>query len=173
MGPTESRMFRAVGIYIELRVPDQDGELDDPMLSDLANILDLVAHLLGEAGYELALQTGTSILGTRMASRDELGEILSHGLRVANGLFESVANRPGADERIRFNVCLHVDEVTMQVASNGAGFLSGPLVQTSAWAPEPDMPLVCVTEEVTRELPNLSRGDRAGRYMMVRKRAGG
>jgi serine/threonine-protein kinase len=171
--PAETRASRAIGIYVELRMPDQHASWDDRLLSDLGDIMDLAARQLDEAGFSLALQTATAILGTRTSSPDELGKRLSHGLRVAGHLFESLTTRPRADPRIRFNVCLHVDQVSVRVATNGAELLAGPLVQTGAWAPESDMPMLCVTEEVTRELPGIDSEKRDGRYILVRQRAGG
>lgn len=171
--PAEARSARAIGIYLELRVPEQDRELDDALLSDLAAIMDLAACRLDEAGFSLALQTATAILGTRTSTPDEVGKRLAHGLRVADHLFESLAHRPGADARIKFNICVHVDQVSVRVASNGAELLSGPLVQAGTWAPDSDVPMLCVTEEVTHELPGIDTGKRAGRYILVRQHAGG
>jgi serine/threonine-protein kinase len=167
--PAEPRVSQAIGIYVELRVPDHHGELDQAMLSDLAAMLDLSALVLEDAGFTLALQTGVAILGTHTSSPAALGETLAHGLRVAGRLFDSLTQRPDPDDRIRFNVCLHVDRVSMQVAPDGKAVLAGPLVQIGTWAPESDLPALCVTEEVTRTLPDVATEARAGRYILVRR----
>jgi eukaryotic-like serine/threonine-protein kinase len=169
--PAEPEVAPAIGIYVELRVPDQSGELDPAMLTDLAAMLDLAALVLGDAGFTLALQTGMAILGAHTSSPDAVGTTLAHGLRVADRLFEALAHRPDPDVRIGFNVCLHVDCVSLQVAPDGRPLLAGPLVQIGSWAPEADMPALCVTEEVTHTLSNISAEERAGRYILVRRPA--
>ncbi len=170
--PAEPEVAQAIGIYVELRVPDQ-GELDPAMLLDLASMLDTAALVLEDAGFTLALQTGVAILGTRTSSPEALGETAAHGLRVAGRLFDTLARRPEPDERIRFNVCLHVDRVSVQVAPSGKRLLAGPLVQIGTWAPESNLPGLCVTEEVTRTVSGIKAKARAGRYIQVPAAADG
>ncbi len=167
--PARREVSQAIGIYVELRVPDQQGELDQAMLSDLASMLDVTALVLTDTGFTLALQTGAAILGTRTSSPDALGETIAHGLRVASRLFDALAHRPDPDVRIRFNVCLHVDRVSMQVEPDGKAHLGGPLLQIDTWTPECDMPGLCVTEEVTRTLSGIAAGARTGRFFLVRR----
>jgi serine/threonine-protein kinase len=169
--PAAPEVSPAIGIYVELRVPDQAGELDPAMLSDLAGMLDLAALVLGDAGFTLALQTGVAILGARTSSPDALGATLAHGLEVADRLFDALAHRPDPDGRIGFNVCLHVDRVSLHVAPDGRPLLAGPLVQIGRWAPDADMPALCVTEEVTHTLSGIPAEERAGRYILVRRPA--
>lgn len=171
--PVAPKVSEAIGIYAELRVADQHGELDQAMLSDLAGMLDVATLVLGDAGFTLALQTGVALLGMRTSSPAALAESLEDGLHVAGRLFDSLAHRPDPDDRIRFNVCLHVDRVSMQVAPDGKALLAGPLVQIGTWVPEPDMPTLCVTEEVTRTLTGIPAAARSGRYILVGRSACG
>jgi serine/threonine-protein kinase len=168
--PAEPEVSQAIGIYVELRVPDQDDELDQAMLSDLASMLDLTALELERAGFTLALQTGVAILGARTSPPGALGENLARGLQVADRLFDALARRPEPDARIRFNVCLHVDRVSLQVAPGGKPHLAGPLLQIGTWAPESDLTTLCVTEEATRMLSGVAAEAHAGRYLLVRRR---
>jgi tRNA A-37 threonylcarbamoyl transferase component Bud32 len=170
--PAAPGASQAIGIYVEVRVPDQHGELDQAVLSDLARMLDLAALVLGDAGFQLVLQTGTAILGARTSSPDALGETLAQGLRVTDQLFDALANRRDPDVRIRFNVCVHADRVSMQVAPDGKALLAGPLVQIGTWVPESDMPRVCVTEEVARISPSISAEAGARHYIVVRRAPG-
>lgn len=168
---TEPEVAQAIGLYAELRVSDQLDELDAALLLDLASMMDTAALVLADAGYTLALQTGGAILGARTATPDALAEALAQGLRVAGRLYDSLAHRPDPDYRIRFNVCLHIDRVILKVAPDGKSLLSGPLLQIGAWAPESDMPALCVTEEITRALASIGAGAHARCLLQVRRPA--
>ncbi len=123
----------SLAVYVEIALDDAAHE-DDAALARVADILERAEGALKEAGFLLPLQTGTAVLGVRVASVDP--ERSARDRRqpwdVAN-LSHGHATGAGADPRVRVQVGLHVDKAVVRRGASGLEILGGPIARTADW----------------------------------------
>jgi serine/threonine-protein kinase len=124
------------GIFVELSVTTDDDELDDAAADDMERALDIVEHYLRTEGFGISLMTGCSIFGSRpLSSRPgtRSGERRAV-LETAETLYRTLAERWGADSRVRVAVSVHAEEALLRSASS-VEVVGGALARVSRWAP--------------------------------------
>jgi serine/threonine-protein kinase len=133
----------AVAIYLQLRAEVAEDDLDDSLAEDLGRILDIAEERLRCAGFSVGVQTSSAILAICSLSGAPEATVRKRkaALDLASSLYDELARRPAADERVVIALGLHVDQVIM----HDAEVLGGPIVRTSAWAPPAPAPGVWTT----------------------------
>lgn len=124
----------AVALYAEVELEEAAHD-DDEVYAVLAEVLDSLEQGLRTAGFVLALQTGTALLGIRPLEERSAPDG-SRGLladarelrRRAQALAEAV---PGA--RARVHVCVHVGPVEAREEAGALEVLGGPLTDVAEW----------------------------------------
>jgi serine/threonine-protein kinase len=153
---------RGVAVYAQVRM-DAEWDLDDALADDLNRLLDMVEEALSSAGFLLATMTSSDVLGVRLLSVDPREETRERAaaLDTAASLLGRVEGRPGADGRIRINVCVHVAEVVTRRTSR-LEVVGGDLLRTDRWAPRDDSVGVCATPEAVEDLTGRGSAEAQG-----------
>ncbi len=130
------RAARAVGIHVEVRVADQNEDLDEGMADDFGRVLDLAEELLVDQGFNMVMVSGSAILAAHALAGGALEPGLSHqrALEIAASLHRSLARRPDADLRVRLAVSIHVDDALVRTSASRE-VVGGAIVRMSSWAP--------------------------------------
>jgi hypothetical protein len=139
-----------VAIYVEIRVRGAGDVMDLELAEHVGDALDLAEDLLRDAGLLVAFTTSNQVLGVRPLSSDRAAEA-ARLVDVAVRLRKKLDERAQAHDRIRANVCVHADRVTVG-ADGSSESLGGPLLCTDLWAPEEEVGPVCLTAGATRLL---------------------
>jgi serine/threonine protein kinase len=108
----------AVALHVEL---PQSEDADE---EEQASLIEDAEQALRQAGYQLALQTGNTILGVRLVS-DDSGENRAarrHGLALARGL-----------ARKGLKVALHAGRAKVSSPAEGSAVNGGEILQVAAW----------------------------------------
>jgi len=160
----------AIGVHVGIRLRASMEDLDDALADDLGGVLDAAESELRKAGLCVVSTAGDEVLGVRVLSgsgsqaRRERAEVLA----LAAALHEQLSQRPGADDRIHLNVCLHADQVVVRspLTPEIAG---GPLARPGVWAPQEDIRGLCATPEALAGLSGLDLEEGPGRLLLVRR----
>jgi serine/threonine protein kinase len=103
-------------------------ELDEALISDLEAVLPMLERFLGERGFSLALDLGSSALFVARLEdpREPVAAVLA--------AWDQLERRSGRDPRVRVGVALHRGPATLV----GARLEPGPLLRPETWGlPEP------------------------------------
>jgi eukaryotic-like serine/threonine-protein kinase len=128
----ETAMVRAVrigpayAVLVTVRDREPDAALDEELLEDLESVVPLAERYLGEHGYALVVDLGSSALFVHADAPDPAA--------IAAALWQRVATRPRRHPRVQVGIAVHRDEATFA----GHELQAGPLLQLASWAmPEP------------------------------------
>jgi hypothetical protein len=129
----ETKIVRAVSVQstIALLVAVADGTggtaLDAALFEDLEGVLPAAERFLGEHGFQLAVDLGSSAIF--VAPQDKV----ANPTRLALEAFERLAARRGGDPRVQVGMCLHRDDAPFI----GAEIQPCALLRPATW-PAPD-----------------------------------
>jgi serine/threonine-protein kinase len=126
----EETTRRAVGVYIEAVVGDED--LEDEAYEDLTCALESLELALAEHGFELVLRTASGHLHARI---DE-GSGQAEAEQLARQLLASVAQREGAHPTVRISASVHTGELIYRGGEVGGG----SLLKVRTWAEQHRIP---------------------------------
>ena len=142
-------------VYVEVRMPGRDDDLDEAILADTGDVLDLVEeHLTGER-FLLASASGNAVLGVRRLSAADAVEERRAALEIARVVHRRIAERPDADPRVHVNVCVHVGEIVARRSGSQTEIVGGALLRTDEWAPRDRVSALCSTREAVADLSDL------------------
>ena len=96
----------------------------------LSEVLDTLEQELRDAGFILAEQMGTALLGVRLLEDSSVEP--SRLLAVARELHQQAQARL-AGSRIRVHLCVHVGLVEARQGPAGVEITGGPLADTAGW----------------------------------------
>jgi serine/threonine-protein kinase len=132
----ESRR-QAAAVHVDLRPSDDADQTDEQFLDDVASVLDMTEQALREAGFAILLQTGTTLLGARVLSDDEITSVRERddAREKARALSRQIAARQGAHPALRVEVRLHVDSAVLR-GPQSAPAIGGVVVDVSGWPPD-------------------------------------
>jgi eukaryotic-like serine/threonine-protein kinase len=123
------RRFRAFALHAEVVL--EEGVEDDEAYATLSEVLDGLERDLHAAGFVLAVQTGTALLGVRLLDAPAPGA--PHELaRLARELHQRARDRV-ADARVSVQACVHVGQVEARQGSEGLEITGGPLTDIAGW----------------------------------------
>jgi len=148
---------RAVALLVELRFdPAVREPMDDALLDDATAVLDLAEQALRDAGFVLAVATGTALLGVSMLPDDAVGDVQGRerALHLAEALHRRLTGRPGADSRLSVRVCVHADRVSVFPGTDTSE-LAGDLLRLGSWGMRDVTTAPCATAAAVE---NLSSG---------------
>ncbi|EYF01467.1 serine/threonine-protein kinase [Chondromyces apiculatus] len=159
----------AMGVHVVLRLHAPLEEIDDALADDLGRALDLAEITLRQAGLCVVSTAGDEVLGVRLlpGGRGKERRARADALALAVDLHDRVAGRPGADDRVHVNVCLHADQVLVRSPLTPE-IVGGPLACPGAWTPQEDVLGLCATPEAIDGLSGLLLEDGPGRLLIVR-----
>jgi len=147
--------FRAMAIFVELRmVPSADPESDE-LLDDVSAVLDAAEQQLRGAGWQVPLQTGNALLGARLlpTGPGEAPPVLAEGVSMASSLADQFGARSSAHADVHVNVSLHVDGAEIRDSDEVAGgkeIVGGGVTSIGAWAPQVNVSGVHITTSASR-----------------------
>ncbi|MFO0757859.1 MAG: serine/threonine-protein kinase [Byssovorax sp.] len=135
--PPEQRSL-GLGIHVELQTPSRIDDLDDSLNDDIGFVLDRVETALRGAGFTLVMSTGTVVFGVRPfpAAPAEARRALDEARSLSRSLHEELLSRPGGDDRLHVDICLHAAEILWKPGSP-AEIAGGALLRTEAWVSHP------------------------------------
>lgn len=143
---------RAIGIYLEaLAEADALAEGDEALVADVEELLRVAITELGEVGFTMAIETGTSALlvaacpAGMMPGAERTGGAVSAAL----ALHQRLLGREGRDPRVQVHLCLNEGPLLVDAITGPVG---GELLDPSAWVPERPEPGVYVSERILAEL---------------------
>jgi len=131
-GPAQPLRRRpALGVHVLLRLPEDP---DEEALVAQAEAADQAEAALREAGFDLPVSTGGSLLGVRLLSEgeEEARQERSETARRFRDLTLALS-RPG----IEVSVTVHVAEAEVRDTSGGPEIAGGPVCRTQEWVEEP------------------------------------
>jgi serine/threonine-protein kinase len=123
----------AVGCYIEAQVRCDDAEVDDALLDDLDARLGAAREALLAGGFDLAMDSGTALLGARTLPADGAGaaEVRAAALHAALALHTALSARP--DRRIRMLLTAHVASASTLRSEGTTRWVQGDLLSVGRW----------------------------------------
>jgi serine/threonine-protein kinase len=150
----EVNWAHAIVIFVETRV---DSEQQDPsrdeLLDDLWQILDKAHHALIDAGFTIALETGTSLLGTTMLKGPSAPDPQRRlqALATAARLRGEIDGRPLAQASV--GVCISVHSGRALVTSGiESQIVTGDVAQIATWTRGATTTGICCTQEIIEGL---------------------
>jgi serine/threonine-protein kinase len=150
--PPSGLLRPALGLYVEVELEDPAHD-DDGVYAALAEVLDGLEQGLRAAGFMLALQTGTALLGVRLleeTSPPEAPQALLETARMLQHRAQLLADvSPGA--RARIHTCVHVGQVEVREEAGAVEVLGGPLTDVAEWVAR-DVTGFSVTPAASRAL---------------------
>jgi eukaryotic-like serine/threonine-protein kinase len=162
-GASVEENARALAVYVEARVPEGE-EPDDAVVDDLMGVLDIAEQAFVAHDFAVPLITGNAILGVVLVRDDDLEAWRRRAMDLAADMEREIALRADADERVRINVCLHLDDAVVRPGQGEREIVGGPVLDVGSWAPKHDMDGVCATSEGL----GFTRSDRQGARSYVR-----
>jgi serine/threonine-protein kinase len=138
----EAREVALVAVHVEIFT--SPGALDDPddaLLSDHGTIFALAVGTLGEAGLEVAVETGNTLLMVK-ALGPSAPEEQTRAIAAALEASRRIEARVGRDERVATAIAVHAG-----AARRVGPALDGAAVDTAAWAPRAPTKGVLATRE--------------------------
>jgi serine/threonine-protein kinase len=143
------RQRTALALYAEVEPAEGSGD-DDTVYGALADVMDGLEQELRGAGYLLALQTGTALLGIRLLPEDGATGPRSADVEAARALHQR-AQELAPSAQVRVHACMHVGLVEVRGDAGAEEVLGGPLTDVAEWVSR-DASGFCTTREVSRLL---------------------
>ena len=143
-----ARTRTAAALYVEVRIaPEADEREVDPLLDALEYVLDVAERTMRTAGLQIALMTGTSVLGVLAFDREEETEPL---VAAARSLADDVAALDLAGLG-HVNICVHVSQAVVR-GRQRSEVAGGPVLDIADWAPRDDLAGLRATRSAARRL---------------------
>jgi serine/threonine-protein kinase len=124
-----SQSTRAFVIHAEGVLPA--GEEEDAAYTTAAQMLDALEQELRAAGFILAEQMGTALLGVRLLEASD-PPALTALLSAARECHQRARSRV-AGSRVNVHLCVHVGQVEARQGSDDIEITGGPLADTAGW----------------------------------------
>jgi serine/threonine protein kinase len=136
----------AHGIYIEVRPENEELEIDEPMLEEMAAGLDAAEQRLLDANFVIALHTSSTVLGVRAIPEglDE-AEAGAVSLALARQLHAELGATCGPAQRLHVNVVVRRDRIIMTTRDGASEVTGGPLLSLESWVPQTNIDGVVFT----------------------------
>jgi len=138
---------RVAAIHIEVSADATAmEEPDDALLADMEEVLPLAQRLMTPKGFEVAVQTGntmllvTSLAGTGVIERSARRDIVTLAIHLSKDL----DRRTSKDSRIHVNICVHA----ASVFTASSRIIGGELMDLGAWVPDQALTGVVATAPV-------------------------
>ena len=146
----------AVAIYIDARVEGgMQGAGDDAVMDDLMTIQDVADEIFREAGYEIPLVTGTSVLGALILDEEsDRPDECAGAIELAEDILAAIDEREDGDDRVHVNVTAHIGQATATTSGSKKEVSGGDLLDLVKWAPQQNVEGVFVTPELDAEAPD-------------------
>jgi tRNA A-37 threonylcarbamoyl transferase component Bud32 len=127
------QLRQAVAVHAEVELAESSQD-DEVVHAALAEVLDLIEQQLRSAGFVLALQTGTALLGIRLLEPSgtlpsEQLQRLHEALRQLRRDTETLTLELGANVQL----CVHVGPVEVRGEDASLEVLGGPLTDLATW----------------------------------------
>ena len=121
----------ALGVLLSLPTQD-DADIDDAMMEDMANIFDQVEQCLSNHRFVFPLRAATTLLAVRVlepsaSSQSEQQEMQA----VLDDLAAGLAERDAAHPSVRVELSLRLGNVSSR--SSGAEIVGGEMLELSTW----------------------------------------
>lgn len=153
--PAVAETVEALAIYIDSRV-DGGAEAagDEAVMDDLIAVQDIADEILREAGYDIPLVTGTSVLGTLTLEDDmDRADECAGAIELAEDIRAAIDEREDGDDRVHVNVTAHIGQATATASGDKREVSGGDLLDLAVWAPQDQVEGVFVTPELDAEAP--------------------
>lgn len=142
----------ALAIYVDARV--EGNASDDALMDDLMTIQDIADEIFREAGYDIPLVTGTSVLGTLTLEEDmDRADEGAGAIELAEDIMASIDEREDGDDRIHVNVAAHIGEATANASGDKREVNGGDLLDLASWAPKENVEGLFVSPELDAAAP--------------------
>ncbi|XXF79024.1 serine/threonine-protein kinase [Myxococcaceae bacterium GXIMD 01537] len=140
----------AVGLYAEVELEEAAHD-DDAVYATVADVLDGLEQDLRAAGFLVALQTGTALLGVKPLEEGAPPEATEGLLERARAMHLRAQALAAASTRV--HACLHVGPVETREEADTLEVLGGPLTDVAEWVSR-DNTGFRVTLAAAHALPN-------------------
>lgn len=129
----EERRLAAVHIEVSADATAME-DPDDALLADMEEVLPLAIRIMTPKGFNVAVQTGnTMLLVTELAGTGLLEEASRREIvGAAIDLLRELDRRSSKDARVHVNICLHAGPVF----TASARIIGGELMDLGAWVPD-------------------------------------
>lgn len=138
---------RVAAIHIEVSADASAMEdPDDDLLVDMEEVLPLALRVMTPKGFEVAVQTGNTMLlvaelgGIGLADESSRRDIVASAIELSREL----DRRPSKDARIHVNICLH----SGPVFTASTRIIGGELMDLGAWVPDQALSGVVATRAI-------------------------
>jgi serine/threonine-protein kinase len=138
----EERRLAAIHIEVSADATAME-DPDDALLVDMEEVLPLAQRIMTSKGFDVAVQTGNTMLlvtelaGVGLVEEGSRREVVA----AAIDLSRKLDRRPSKDARIHVNICVH----TASVFTASARIIGGELMDLGAWVPDRALSGVIVT----------------------------
>jgi len=123
------KSVRAFALHAEVVL--EDGAEDDAAYAAVSEVLDGLEQELRAAGFVLAVQTGTALLGVRPL--DEAPRVDAQELLEKARELHQRAQKLAAGTRVSVHACVHVGQVDARRGPEGLDITGGPLADIAGW----------------------------------------
>jgi serine/threonine-protein kinase len=145
----EERRLAAIHIEVSADATAME-EPDDALLVDMEEVLPLAQRIMTGKGFDVAVQTGNTMLlvtelaGEGLVEEGSRREIVAAALELSREL----DRRPSKDARIHVNICVHA----ASVFTASARIIGGELMDLGAWVPDRALSGVVATSPILEGL---------------------
>jgi serine/threonine-protein kinase len=142
---------QAVAVLIDVHLPGEMDDTDETLLEEVTSALELAEQRLRETRFVVSLQTGTTLLATRLLP-DEGGAARAarkDALDEAAALARLLSGRDSAS--LSVDVSLHVDAAVVR-GTDANPQIAGPVVEVASWPAATEWHGVKATPATTRGL---------------------
>jgi eukaryotic-like serine/threonine-protein kinase len=153
---SEEMERRAVGILVDVRIPEGTDDPDDELVTLMADKLERTEECMRSGGFLLASLTSTQLLGVRLLSDDLMQERNERRSAMEFGLTLHAALQKNceANPNLHVNVAIHASTVNVR-SSADLEIASGPMARTDEWAPREDVAELIATPTALEGLTSL------------------
>lgn len=132
---TESSERELPGLAVLLALPTEDDvEIDDDMMEDMANIFDQVEQCLSNHRFVFPLRAATTLLAVRLGEPTSQLELERQEMQgVLEELNSALAEREGAHPSVRIVLSLRVDPVRCRMTGSEPEIVAGELLELNTW----------------------------------------
>lgn len=133
VGTETERELPALGVLLSLPTQD-DADVDDAMMEDMANIFDQVEQCLSNHRFMFPLRAATTLLAVRLG---EPNAQLQAGQQELRGVLEelnaALAQRDYAHPSVRIELSLRIGTVGCRNAGSEPEIVGGAMLELSSW----------------------------------------
>ncbi len=131
---SSERELPALGVLLTLPTED-DVEIDDAMMEDMANIFDHVEQCLSNHRFTFPLRAATTLLAVRVGEADSQLQLEQQEMQtVLEELGSVLTERDAPHPAVRVVLSLRVDSVRCRNAGAEAEIVGGALLELNTWS---------------------------------------